>query len=118
MSEFTFLYRGRDLSMSPEQRQKHTEKWVAWFKALGAEGHVKDLGRPLEATGKVVRGHDKSVLDGPYAEAKDVVGGYSLIEAASLAEATELSKGCPIFDVGGAVEVRPVQAMDVQYKNM
>jgi hypothetical protein len=118
MSEFTFLYRGRDLSMSPEQRQKHTEQWVAWFKELGAKGHVKDLGRPLEPGGRVVRGERKNVQDGPFAEAKDVVGGYSLIEAATLDEAVELSKGCPILAVGGAVEVRPVQAMNTQYQEL
>ncbi|HLW90493.1 MAG TPA: YciI family protein [Roseiarcus sp.] len=118
MSEFTFLFRGRDFSMSPEQRQKHTEKWVAWFKELGAKGHIKDMGRPLEAAGKVVKGASRNVHDGPYAEAKDLVGGYTLIEAASLNEAVELSKACPIFEVGGAVEVRPVQALDVQYQNM
>ncbi len=118
MSEFTFLFRGRDYFASPEQRQKHTEKWVAWFNALGDKGHIKDMGRPLEAAGKVVRGDKGNVQDGPYAEAKDLIGGYTLIEAANLDEAVELSKGCPIFDVGGAVEVRPVQALNVQYQEL
>ena len=45
----------------------------------------------------VVKGSQKVVTDGPYAEAKDVVGGYSLIEAKDLAQAVEISKGCPIF---------------------
>ena len=56
MSEFTFLFRGRDTSASPEQMQKTMEKWVAWMKDLGAKGHIKDQGRPLELTGKVVKG--------------------------------------------------------------
>ncbi|HLH50033.1 MAG TPA: YciI family protein [Roseiarcus sp.] len=115
MSEFTFLFRGRDYFASPEQRQKHTEKWVAWFKELGAKGHIKDLGRPLDAAGKVV--DKKSVHDGPYAEAKDVVGGYTLIEAADLNQAVELSKGCPILDLGGCVEVRPVQVQNMMSLN-
>jgi hypothetical protein len=113
MSEFTYLYRGRDTSASPEQRQKHLEKWVAWFKELGANGHLKDLGHPLEGTGMVVKGNQKIVTDGPYAEAKDVVGGYSLIEAADLAHAVEISKGCPILEVGGSVEVRPLQQLNM-----
>jgi len=51
------------------------------------------------------------VTDGPFAEAKDLVGGYTLIEAKDLAEAAELSKGCPIFERNGFVEVRPVMKM-------
>jgi hypothetical protein len=109
MSEFTYLFRGRETSASPEQMQKTMEKWVAWFKDLGAKGHIKDPGHPLEHTGKVVKGTQKAVIDGPYAEAKDVVGGYVVIEAKDLAHATELSKGCPILEVGGSVEVRPIQ---------
>ena len=112
MSEFTFLYRGGNPSgASPEQMQKTMQKWVAWFKEMGAAGHVKNPGNPLESSGKVVKGPQKSVQDGPFAEAKDLVSGYSLIEAKDIAQAVELSKGCPILDVGGSVEVRPVMNM-------
>ena len=111
MTEFTFLFRGRQTSGSPEQMQQHLEKWVAWFKDLGAKGHLKDPGHPLEGRGAVVSGKQKVIKDGPYAEAKDVVGGYIVVEASDLAHATELSKGCPILEVGGSVEVRPIQAL-------
>jgi len=113
MSEFTYLFRGRDTSASPEQMHKSMQKWVAWFKELGANGHIKDPGHPLEGTGKVVSGRHKSVHDGPYAEAKDIVNGYMLIEARDLAHAVEISKGCPILDVGGSVEVRPIQIFNM-----
>jgi hypothetical protein len=89
------------------------EQWVAWFKDLSAKGHIKDPGHPLEATGKVVKGQQKIVNDGPYAEAKDVVGGYIVVEAQNLAHAAELSKGCPILEVGGSVEIRPVQILNM-----
>jgi hypothetical protein len=113
MSEFTYLFRGRKTSGSPEEMQKHFEKWVAWFKELGATGRLKDPGHPLDGTGKVVSGSQKAVKDGPYAEAKDVVGGYITVEADDIAEAVELSKGCPILEVGGSVEVRPVQKLNM-----
>jgi len=113
MSEFTFLYRGSNPSASPEQMQKTMQKWVAWFKDLTAKGHIKDPGHPLEPAGKVIKGQQKSVHDGPYAEAKDLVGGYTLVEANDLAQAVELSKGCPILEVGGSVEVRPVRALSM-----
>jgi len=113
VSDFTFLYRGRDSNASPEQMQRTMEKWRAWFKQLGEQGHLKDVGHPLENSGKVVRGKQKSVTDGPFAEAKDVVGGFTLIQAHDLEQATELSKGCPILEVGGSVEVRPIQALNM-----
>ncbi|HEX4134529.1 MAG TPA: YciI family protein [Bryobacteraceae bacterium] len=113
MSEFTYLYRGRQPLGSPEENQKHTEKWMAWFKDLGAKGHIRNPGYPLEGGGKVVAGKDKMVKDGPYAEVKDVVGGFTIIEANDLAHAAELAKSCPILDVGGSVEVRPIQIMNM-----
>jgi hypothetical protein len=113
MSEFTYLFRGRKTSGSPEEMQKHFEQWVAWFKELRAAGRLTDPGRPLQSTGKVVSGRQKVVKDGPYAEAKDVVGGYITVEADDLAQAVELSKGCPILEVGGSVEVRPVQRLNM-----
>jgi hypothetical protein len=111
MSEFLFVYRGgmRGPS-SPEQMQQIMQKWMNWLQELGAKGHLKDRGNPLEPGGKVVTGERKLVTDGPYAE-KDLVGGYSLIEATDLAQAAELSKGCPIFEAGGLVEVRPIMRM-------
>jgi hypothetical protein len=114
MSEFTFLFRGsRDTTASPEQMQKTMEKWMAWFKDLGANGHIKYPGHPLQATGKVVEGKQKIVHDGPYAETKDVVNGFTLIEARDLTQAVELSKGCPALEAGGSVEVRPVQILSM-----
>lgn len=113
MSEFAFLYRGPGPSGSPEQMQKTMQKWVAWFKDLREQGHLRDIGHPLERVGKVVKGTGKSVHDGPFAEAKDVVGGFSLITAKDLDQAVELSKGCPIYEREGSVEVRPIQKIDV-----
>lgn len=113
MSDFAFLYRGRDNNTSPEQTQKTMERWRAWFKQLGEQGHLKDIGNPLERSGKVVRGKEKSVTDGPFAKAKDVVGGFTLIQARDLEHAAKLAAGCPILETGGSVEVRPVQVLNM-----
>lgn len=113
MSEFVYLYRGGDRNGSPEQMQKVMEKWMAWFKELAKKGHIKDRGLPLERAGKLVTGGKKTVTDGPFAEAKDVVGGYTLIEARDLEQAVELSKGCPILEREGMVEVRPVMQINM-----
>jgi hypothetical protein len=89
------------------------QKWMNWFKELGASGNLKDGGQPLEDEGKVVKSKGGPVTDGPFAEAKDLVGGYTLIEAASLAQAAELAKGCPILERQGLVEVRPIMKLDM-----
>src|ERR1700761_3241039 len=107
MSEFLFIYRGNDRPASAEEMQRIMQKWINWMKELGAKGHIRDQGHPLEPGGKVVSGERKLITDGPYAE-KDIVGGYTLIEAQDLAQAAELSKGCPGLETGGAVEVRPI----------
>jgi hypothetical protein len=87
--------------------QRSFEKWRAWFSDLQQKGILKDK-NPLERSGKLVQGRAKDVHDGPYAELKDLVNGYVLIEAATIDEAVNLSKGCPIFDDDGSVEIRPL----------
>jgi hypothetical protein len=51
------------------------------------------------------------VTDGPYAETKDTIGGYLIVEARDLEQAVELTKGCPLFDRDGLIEVRPILSM-------
>jgi len=111
MADFIYLFRGGNMAtLSADERQKNMQKWMAWMKELGATGNFKS-GEPLEDEGKTLRGKGKVVTDGPYAEAKDLVGGFLLISAKDLGEATELAKGCPIFERDGTVEVRPVMKM-------
>ena len=111
MSEFVYLYRGGERATSPEGMQQTMQKWMTWLKSLAEKGHIKDQGQPLDRAGKLVKGKQKLVIDGPFAEAKDIVGGYTLVVAKDLDQAVELSKGCPIFETDGAVEVRPVMKM-------
>jgi hypothetical protein len=113
MSEFVYLFRAteagqREAMGTPERAQRSMQVWLAWIRELEAKGHLKDPGQPLERAGKVVRGSKKVVTDGPYLEAKDLVLGFIIIEARDLAQAVELSTGCPIVEGGGSVEIRPV----------
>jgi hypothetical protein len=112
MSEFLYLYRGGDRQQTPQAMQQQMQRWMSWMKEMGEKGHLKNPGHPLEPSGKLVTGKSKSVTDGPFAE-KDMVGGYTLIEAKDLAQAVELSKGCPIFEYDGSVEVRPAMKIDM-----
>jgi hypothetical protein len=112
MSQFVFLFRThqaeqREHMGTPELAQKSMQAWMEWVRDLEARGHLKDPGQPLDGSGKVVRGKD-AVTDGPYAETKDLVAGFMIIEAHDLAQAAELAGGCPMLGGAGSVEIRPV----------
>ncbi len=112
MANFMLIFRGGNSGGdSPEQMQQHMQKWFAWFDGLSKSGVYKGQGAPLELGGKVVRGNRKTVSDGPFAESKDLVGGYAIVEAKDLDAAVEIARGCPTYEKDGAVEVRPVRAM-------
>jgi hypothetical protein len=113
MAQFLFLYRRSHEHpvLSPAQMQENIPKWQAWFKVLAEQGHLKDRGNPLEREGKLIRGAKKNVTDGPYAE-KDLVMGYTLVEADDLDEANELASGCPGLSTEMLVEVRPVMQLN------
>ena len=110
MAKFMFIFRGGAFvtpGLSPGEMQQHLAKWYRWADGFAKAGR-SNVGHPLENRAKTIRGRDRTVTDGPYAESKDLVTGSFVFEAASLEEATELAKDCPIFAFGGSVEVRPV----------
>src|SRR5262245_14647683 len=113
MSEFVYLFRTTEAEQSeamgtPEQARKSMGAWMEWIRDLQARGKLKDTGKPLAPKGRVTRGKKRLVTDGPFAESKDIVLGFMIVEAKDLAEATELANGCPMLDGAGSVEVRPV----------
>jgi hypothetical protein len=83
-------------NVSPDQMQKVVEKYIAW-------------GRKLRDAG-VIKAGDK-VIDGPYSESKEVLGGYYMIEAGSYDKAIDHARDCPHLDYGGTIEVRQVDVM-------
>jgi hypothetical protein len=109
MAKFMYLFRSNPTayqSMSPEQMQQTMKKWMDWKDTLQKNGHINQLGERLDGMGKVIRGKAKAVTDGPYVEVKDFIQGYMLVEATDIDQAVELSKGCPILDSDGTVEIR------------
>lgn len=116
MADYLFIYRNdeayaKEHMGTPEAAQASMKLWMAWLGELEAKGHLKSRGEPLERTGRVVAGTSKQVTDGPFAEAKDIVSGFSLIQAKDEVQAVELAKGCPIFRGAGSVEVRPIMKL-------
>jgi hypothetical protein len=116
MAKFMYIFRGGGYAgeavPSPTELQQHLAKWNEWSEGLRAAGRLA-AAQPLShpPTGKTVRGRQKVVTDGPYAESKDLVSGIIVVEADSLEQAAELARGCPILEFDGSVEVRP--AMDI-----
>lgn len=111
MDKYMMIFRNTPMSeeayqsMSPEEMQASLDQWNAWIGGIAAQGKL--IGSDaLENTGKIVTGSRKVVSDGPYVESKELVSGYLLMQAESEEEAVEHSKGCPIFEIEGSVEVR------------
>lgn len=94
--------------MSPEDMQAELQKWNNWIGGIAAQGKLIGTDA-LYPTGKQVKGTSHVVTDGPYTEGKEIVGGYLLMHAADIDDAVEHSKGCPILEYDGTVEVRPIQ---------
>lgn len=115
MSKFMYIFRGGGIVVqpppSPAEIGVHLAKWTAWVDGLTKAEHTESHPPPLENGGKTVRGSSKTVTDGPYAEAKDLVSGILMISAASLEAAVELARGCPIYEYNGSVEVRPFMVL-------
>ena len=93
---------------SPEEIQAVLEKYRAWAQKMAAAGKFEggeklaaDGGRVLKADGGGV-----SVTDGPYAEAKEVLGGFFKVSAAGYDEAVEIATTCPTLALGGSITVR------------
>jgi hypothetical protein len=112
MSEFVFLYRRPAKNWTVQQMQESMEKWRVWFKKVEQSGHLAHYGQPLEPKGgRVVKDKKGGYSDGPYAETKDIVVGYSIITAKDYDEAVALTSEHPIFDQDGMIEIRPIFKM-------
>jgi hypothetical protein len=113
MKDYLLIYRA-DFSFmqnrTPEELQANTKRWMDWIGSIAAQNKLTDRGNRLEPSGKVLKG-DSMVTNGPYAEIKESIGGYSIVKADSYEAAIELAKGCPILKLGGHVEVREVSKL-------
>ncbi|MGY8768946.1 MAG: YciI family protein [Pirellulales bacterium] len=111
MAKFMFLMRGGDClnrpEMTPEEMETMMKSWMDWMNKGKEAGWLLDPGSGLTGTGAVVQ-TDMSVVDGPFAESKELVGGYSIIEAADLAEACEYAKETMKMAGNGKIEVREI----------
>jgi hypothetical protein len=113
MTEFMMIFRHTpmaDFQMSPEQMQESIKQWQDWMGGIAAQGKFVGTNQ-LGFEGKTLL-PNKTVTDGPYAEVKEIVGGYVIVTANSIDEAINLAEGCPILSIGGHVEVRDIMKLN------
>ncbi|PBQ30455.1 transcription initiation protein [Sphingobacteriaceae bacterium] len=113
MKEFMMIFRtvpNATVQLSPEQMQANIKLWQDWIAGIAAQGKFvgsNQLGRE----GKTLKPNNV-VTSGPYAEVKEIIGGYIIVKTDTIDEALKLAEGCPILQTGGNVELRDVMQME------
>ena len=109
---FLFLYESPTAfeGVSPEEMQKIVARYIAWRNEVAAKGNMLGGNKLRDGEGRVMRaaGGKISVTDGPYAENKEVIGGYFHIQAESYDEAVDIARTCPHVEFG-VIEVREME---------
>jgi len=114
MSQFILFVRGgSDLSvnLSPEEIQEAIQRYSAWAQKLRAEGKLVSAEKLKDNEGRLLSTKNGQLLvDGPFAETKETIGGFFIFNARNLEEAIEITKECPSLSEGGMVELREIEA--------
>jgi hypothetical protein len=106
-SEFLVISRGQwDRDKSPSAIQQAIDAFYSWHAQLVQEGRMK-AGQRLATQAKIVSRN--GVTDGPFAETKEVIGGYWFVLATSLTEAAEIAAQNPCLACGLTYEIRPIE---------
>jgi hypothetical protein len=107
LKDYLLLSRGQwDPQKSPQEIQAAIDSFYLWYERLVAEGRFK-RGQRLATGSKLVS--RSGVVDGPFTETKEIIGGYWFIVARSLQEAAALAAQNPCMACGLSYEVRPIE---------
>ncbi|HKE13528.1 MAG TPA: YciI family protein [Kofleriaceae bacterium] len=113
MPKFMLICGGVDLdkrSASPGRRPEILESYMAWVQKLTEAGHFVGSYKLFDQTGARLTVRGGQVVDGPFVETKEAIGGVFVVEAASLEQATDLARDCPVLTLqNGYLEVRAVE---------
>lgn len=96
--------------MTPQQLQDMVKEYGQWAQMLAKEGKLAGGEKLSDEGGRVIRGKGPKavVTDGPYAETKEVLGGYFIVHAASYDEAVQIAMSCPHVKYGASTHVRRI----------
>jgi hypothetical protein len=108
-TEYMMLFRGDcwDHGVPAEEVQRRMDKVMAWFESLKQSGKVRN-GQALGPEQVTLTAKGSRIQDGPFAESKEAVGGFLIVEAASMDEAIAMAKSNPTLEYGITIDVRPV----------
>lgn len=113
MKEFILIFRNESfpqVNLTSEGTMIVSKQWENWMGGIAAQNKLAARGNRLGDEGRTVKPNNV-IVNGPFAEIKEMLGGYTIIRAESIEEATEMAKGCPVLELGGTVEVRDIIAM-------
>lgn len=101
-------------SISPAEGQAIVARYMAWWQGLMAQNKTVHSNKLHDEGGRVISRQNGSlvVVDGPYAEAREVVSGYFVVKAESYDEAVKIAMTCPHADGNGRIEVREIESMN------
>ena len=109
MNEFLIVIhrdlKSKDASPSPTQMQQAIKPFQDWIGGIAAQNKLVTAPKRWDLDGRVVKQNDY-VINGPYTEIKESIGGLFIVKAENYEEAVEIAKGCPIIQWGATVEVR------------
>ena len=113
MPKFMLLIRGGDpdSEFSPEEMQAIIQKYIKWAQRLRESGKLAESEK-LSDGGRLLSVKNGKVVDGPFTETKEAVGGYFTVEAADYEEACKIARDCPVLERDGKVEVRKLDFQD------
>lgn len=114
MKEYMMIFIGAnydELGLSPEQLQERMGKWFAWGNKMESQGILRG-GNALTSAAKTVSGPDRVVSDGPYADTKEIIGGYYIVAAENHDAVVEVAQDFPDYDLGGTVEIREIMVFE------
>ncbi len=110
MKEFALLFRAPGVNnnnVSSGEMKAIEKKWMDWAGGIAAQGKLVSNGQRLSQEGKVLK-PGGVITDGPFVEIRERLGGFMIIRANDIDEATTLAHGCPALEYGGNVEIRPL----------
>ncbi len=116
MAKFVVMLKGGYESfkeMSPEETQQSIQRYRDWTQGLVEKGVFVDGDKLKDDGVRLLNSRDgKVVMDGPFAETRETIGGIIIIEAGIYDEAASLLTDCPIFSDGGNIELREIDVLD------
>lgn len=118
MAQYILFLRGTNEQLdgySAEELQQLFEKYDEWVDSFKNKDQLRTAQKLIDGVRHEVRVEDGKVVDGPFAETKETIGGFFVVECATLKEAAEIAKRCPVLIHGGSVELRELHTDACRY---